>query len=252
MGRPKAASIDEATRERLLGAAAKAFGHAGFSGARLEDIAADAGIRRSSLLYHFDSKETLYTAVLEQAFGELERRMELTMSAADSFEARHERLVEGLIAFEQEHRSLLQVLMRSLLEQDARGAALLERSFVPLVDRIEHFMREAGGVPESFPVRAAILQQIMAHLVRCAMGPAGEMLWAGEAHTWVLAQAMLRGALSAHHLGARRSASESEARIQESTARGSARERGRPSGARASARRQGDARASAREQDEGE
>jgi len=196
MGRPKASSVDEATRERLLGAAARAFGSVGFSGARLEDIAAEAGIRRSSLLYHFDSKQTLYTAVLEHAFGELERRMEVTMSSADSFEARHRSLVEGMIVFEHEHRPLLQVLMRSLLDHDASSAALLERSFVPLVDRIEHFMRMGAGdaLPEAFPVRAAILQQIVGHLVRSAMGPAGEMLWRGEAHSWTLAQALLRGA----------------------------------------------------------
>ena len=196
MGRPKANSIDEATRARLLGAAARAFGSVGFSGARLEDIAADAGIRRSSLLYHFDSKQTLYTAVLEHAFGELERRMESTMTSQDSFEARHEQLVAGLITFERDHRPLLQVLMRSLLDHDEQGAALLQRSFVPLVDRIESFMRAGAGdaLPENFPVRAAILQQMVGHLVRSSMGPVGEMLWRGEAHTWILAQALLRGA----------------------------------------------------------
>jgi AcrR family transcriptional regulator len=196
MGRPKANSIDEATRERLLGAAARAFGSMGFNSARLEDIAADAGIRRSSLLYHFDSKQTLYTAVLEHAFAELERRMEAVMASEDSFEMRHQRLVDGLIAFAREHLPLLQVLMRSLLDHDAQGAALLERSFMPLVDRIEQFMREGAGdaLPEGFPVRAAILQQMVGHLVRSAMGPAGEMLWRGDAHTWTLAQALLRGA----------------------------------------------------------
>src|SRR4051812_16428857 len=155
MGRPKASSIDEATRERLLGAAARAFGSVGFSGARLEDIAAEVGIRRSSLLYHFESKQTLYTAVLEHAFGELEQRMENTMASEASFETRHERLVEGLIAFERDHRPLLQVLMRSLLDHDVQGAALLERSFVPLVDRIEQFMRTGAGraLPETFPMR---------------------------------------------------------------------------------------------------
>lgn len=196
MGRPKAASIDEATRERLLAAAARAFGLSGFSAARLEDIAADAGIRRSSLLYHFDSKQSLYTAVLEHAFVELERGMFATMASSDRFETRHERLVDGLIRFEHEHRPLLQVLMRSLLDHDEQGTLLVERSFVPLVDRIEAFIREGAGdaLPAEFPIRAAILQQIVGHLVRSSMGRIGEILWRGDAHTWTLAQALLRGA----------------------------------------------------------
>ncbi len=197
MGRPKAASIDEDTRERLLSAAARAFGISGYSAARLEDIAADAGIRRSSLLYHFDSKQSLYTAVLEHAFRELENSMQATMASADCFEARHKRLVDGLIDFEREHRPLLQVLMRSLLDHDEHGTALVERSFVPLVDRIEQFMREGTGdaLPADFPIRAAILQQIVGHLVRSAMGPIGEILWRGDAQTWTLTQALLRGAM---------------------------------------------------------
>jgi AcrR family transcriptional regulator len=196
MARPRASTIDEATRERLLGAAAREFGTVGFSAARLEDIAAQAGIRRSSLLYHFDSKQSLYAAVLEHAFSELERSMEVTLSSADSFEARHERLVEGLLDFERRHRPLLQVLMRSLLDHDEQGTALVERSFVPLVDRIEAFLREGAGglLPEDFPVRAAIMQPIVAQLVRSTMNRAGEALWRGDTHTLTLAQAMLRGA----------------------------------------------------------
>ncbi len=184
------------TRAAALRSRSRVFGTAGYSAARLEDIAADVGIKRSSLLYHFDSKQALYTAVLARAFTELERSVHTTMGSADSFEARHKRLVDGLIAFEQQHRPLLQVLMRSLLDHDATGTALVERSFVPLVDRIEQFMRDGMGdtLLVDFPIRAAILQQIVGHLARSAMGPIGDILWRGDAQTWTLTQALLRGA----------------------------------------------------------
>jgi AcrR family transcriptional regulator len=52
------------TRQRILDAAAKTFRAQGYSGARLSDIAASAGIQTGSLYYHFDSREALVEEVL--------------------------------------------------------------------------------------------------------------------------------------------------------------------------------------------
>jgi hypothetical protein len=133
---------------------------------------------------------------LEAGLDELERRMALTMAEEDAFEARLGRITEGLISFQHEHMPMLKVLMRSLLDQDATSVAFLNRSLVPLVDRVEEFIRSAADPKPApdFPVRAAILQQVVAQLVRSAMGGTGEQLWRGDAHTWTLTQALLRGA----------------------------------------------------------
>lgn len=54
----------QATRERILDAAAQVFRDKGYAGARLSDIAAAAGLRAGSLYYHFDSREALVEEVL--------------------------------------------------------------------------------------------------------------------------------------------------------------------------------------------
>jgi AcrR family transcriptional regulator len=54
----------ELTRQRILDAAAKVFRSNGYSGARLSDIAALAGIQTGSMYYHFDSREALVEEVL--------------------------------------------------------------------------------------------------------------------------------------------------------------------------------------------
>lgn len=54
----------EATRQRILDAAARVFRDKGYAGARLSDIAAAAGMRAGSLYYHFDSREALVEEVL--------------------------------------------------------------------------------------------------------------------------------------------------------------------------------------------
>ena len=54
----------ELTRRRILDAAAKVFRARGFVGARLIDIAAEAGLQAGSLYYHFESREALVEEVM--------------------------------------------------------------------------------------------------------------------------------------------------------------------------------------------
>jgi AcrR family transcriptional regulator len=65
---------DPARRETILHAAAEVFAHAGYAATSVDDIAAAAGITKLIVYRHFEAKETLYRAVLEQVF---ERQVEL-------------------------------------------------------------------------------------------------------------------------------------------------------------------------------
>ena len=58
-------SKSEATRQKILDAAAKTFRHQGYAATRLNDIADAAAIRAGSIYYHFESKEHLLDQVLD-------------------------------------------------------------------------------------------------------------------------------------------------------------------------------------------
>lgn len=75
------------TRAEILAAAERRFAEVGFEAARLEDIAADVGIRRAAIFYHFGDKQELYAAVLDEVFQGAMAAAPATGSAAERLEA---------------------------------------------------------------------------------------------------------------------------------------------------------------------
>ncbi len=61
----------------MLQAAAHAFAHGGYAATSMDEIAATAGITKLIVYRHFQAKETLYRAVLEQVF---DRQVELFLA----------------------------------------------------------------------------------------------------------------------------------------------------------------------------
>src|ERR1700732_3957297 len=59
----------ELTRERLLRAASREIHRSGFQSASLDAILASAGVTKGALYYHFDSKEALGYAVVEEVIA---------------------------------------------------------------------------------------------------------------------------------------------------------------------------------------
>ena len=58
--------IDQSTEERILDAAKKVFISKGMSGARMQDIADEAGINKALLHYYFRSKEKLFETIFKE------------------------------------------------------------------------------------------------------------------------------------------------------------------------------------------
>ncbi len=54
------------SKHKVLRAAAEEFAEHGLSGARVDRIAQRAGVNKAMIYYHFSSKETLYTKVIDE------------------------------------------------------------------------------------------------------------------------------------------------------------------------------------------
>jgi TetR/AcrR family transcriptional regulator len=66
---------DQNTETRILEAAKVVFHKKGFDGARMQEIADEAGINKALLHYYFRSKENLFNAVFREAFRDFFRRI---------------------------------------------------------------------------------------------------------------------------------------------------------------------------------
>src|SRR5215475_13316975 len=70
----------EATRRKLLAAARHEFAASGLAGARVDEIAARAGVNKQLVYHYFGDKDAIYLAVLEWVYEEIrdqERRLNL-------------------------------------------------------------------------------------------------------------------------------------------------------------------------------
>ena len=70
----------EATQKRIMAAAKKEFAKNGLGGARVDVIAEQANANKRMIYHYFESKETLFQRVLEEAYGDIraaEQKLEL-------------------------------------------------------------------------------------------------------------------------------------------------------------------------------
>lgn len=93
---PKTRDSD-ASRQRIWKAAAEAFARRGFDGAKVDAIAADAGINKAMLYYHFADKLTLYRAILRDMFAAVARATGEVRSSGGSPEAQLRGYVAALV-----------------------------------------------------------------------------------------------------------------------------------------------------------
>ena len=61
----------ETTRQKILSAAKDVFSTIGYDGARVDEIAARAGVNKAALYYHIGDKQKLYEAVLKETFNNI-------------------------------------------------------------------------------------------------------------------------------------------------------------------------------------
>jgi TetR/AcrR family transcriptional regulator len=187
MRAPLAAPASPTSREKILEVAEAHFARRGFSGVGLREVAEAAGLGKSSLFHHFESKLQLYFAVLERVLGRIRERL---APALASPAAPFEKLVgctDALIDALAEHPTTARLLLRGLVEEEdfpdepLAEAERAERLLGEILQSIHALLREGieRGAFRPVSVPHTVQTLIGATVYHFASGELGESIVGG-------------------------------------------------------------------------
>ncbi len=146
----------EESRAAILKAAAKEFAESGVAGARTDAIAREAGVNKALLYYYFRDKETLYGAVLDDAFAGLKNAV---FQALDSDLPPREKIIAyagsyfDFIASNQLYPRLMQREMMRAREGHSQHFDKLVKIYIqPIFARVSELIKQGIGAREFRPV----------------------------------------------------------------------------------------------------
>jgi len=87
------------TEEKIFNAARIVFQKKGFAGARMQEIADEAGINKAMLHYCFKNKELLFKAVFMNAFGQLAPQINEIFNSEDTVFDKIKKFTHSYISF---------------------------------------------------------------------------------------------------------------------------------------------------------
>lgn len=150
---------DPERRERILDAASSVFAEHGFAGARVDEIAARAGVNKAMLYYHVGDKTKLYSSVLLRNLDRVRAALAAALANEGSARDRLEAVITALTRMVQRYPDHPRIVLREI----ASGAAHLEpevlASMLEAVDVVRRLIVEGT---DSGELRG--LDPVLAHL----------------------------------------------------------------------------------------
>ncbi len=116
----------ERTRQNIIAIAMDEFANKGFSGARVDEIAARTNTSKRMIYYYFGGKEGLFIAVLEEAY----RRIRAIEASLDLADLDPESAIRALVAFTFDYQNENEDFIRLVMVENIHKGVHLERSRV--------------------------------------------------------------------------------------------------------------------------
>lgn len=127
----------------ILDAATELFAERGFARVSLQEIADAAHTHKTNVLYHFETKEALYSAVLDEALGRIAEVMREFLSGGFELDGLRERVaylldqIHSHFAQHPAHARLLQWELLEIASPNTYFQRFVDEIYVPAVAGIE-------------------------------------------------------------------------------------------------------------------
>lgn len=134
------------TRTRIMEAGVRIFAELGYNHASLDKVAADAGVTKGAVYWHFASKQDLFLAILEQQLNEqlrmLPRQIESMLKASDPEAALAEWLSAQFCFLEEEDGKSMLFLEFVTSSREPEVRAKLQAIHGKILDGVGLYMKE--------------------------------------------------------------------------------------------------------------
>jgi TetR/AcrR family transcriptional regulator len=135
--------VTASTRQRTIDAALTAFGTRGYETTSLDALAAELGVRKQTILYHFASKDALLDAVIDEAGAELVAVLEKAVSGTGEGWSRIDAVVRSVFRLAGRRPELLG-LLREVSRLGPPAATRFREVLGPFIQRATSFLE--GGM----------------------------------------------------------------------------------------------------------
>lgn len=156
-----------ARRERVVAAALDAFSSSGYASTSMGAIAERAGVTRAVLYDHFDSKQALYLAVLEQRNAAFLTHVGARITGEGSARDRMRETIETVFGFAEHDPASWQLLFGGGSAGEPAVETARRRVHEDLVAAVQALLAadaQAAGIDPSGPQAAVIVEMLIAAL----------------------------------------------------------------------------------------
>ena len=160
-------------RTEILGAATRLFATRGFDGTSVQDVADAVGIKKPSVLHHFESKEALRQAVLDGLLLRWNETLPALLVAASAGEGQFDAVVREVVAFFARDADRARLLIREGLDRPDDVRERLGRHLAPVFENLARYLRkgrERGAVHADLDPEAYLFQMVTLLVCGIAFG----------------------------------------------------------------------------------
>ncbi|MBC2582380.1 TetR/AcrR family transcriptional regulator [Clostridium sp. DJ247] len=130
------------TKRLIFESSIKIFSMYGYNGATMDTIAADAGVAKGTLYYHFKSKEEIFNYIIKEGMLLLKDRIESSIIEHEDILSKIKLLCKIQLGLVHESKDFFKVIMSQLWGQESRQLELRE-SIEKYINYIKTYLEEA-------------------------------------------------------------------------------------------------------------